>query len=120
MLLITAGGLWQLQSVRSGRPPAYRSAQSGIASLTPPDTPLSRAQPVLRWTPLEGARYRIRVLTPTLDVLDEAEEIVEPQYRLRDDVLRRIPSGSEMLWQVDAMVPGGAAASSPTFSVRVE
>jgi hypothetical protein len=120
LVLITAGGLWQLQSTRQTDTPAYRSAASAIASQLPAGRPLSRANPVLRWTPIADARYHVRVLTPSLDLLDEADEIREPAYRLRDEVLRRIPSGGEILWQVEAIVPGRASAASPTFSVRVE
>jgi hypothetical protein len=120
LLLITLGGLWQLQSMRRTDTPAYRSAASAIASRLPPGQPLSRANPVLRWTEIADARYHVRVLTPSLDLLDEADEIREPAYRLREDVLRRIPSGGEILWQVEAIVPGRASAASPTFSVRVE
>ena len=82
--------------------------------------PLSRAEPVLRWTGLEGARYRVRVLTPELELLDETEDLVEPAYRLREDVLGKVPAGGRILWQVEARVRGTPAVVSLTFSTQVE
>jgi hypothetical protein len=120
LVVVTAGALWQLQTTRSTQTPAYRSATSTIASRLPPGAPLPRANPVLRWTPIDDARYHVRVLTPSLDLLDEADEIRVPEYRLGADVLKRIPAGGEILWQVEAIVPGRASAVSPTFSTRVE
>ncbi len=44
---------------RSVEPPVYRSTeQRSIASLLPAGQPLSRNNPVLRWTGIDGARYR--------------------------------------------------------------
>jgi hypothetical protein len=112
---------WMFQPWQSFEEPAYRSVeQRSIASLVPADTPLRRAQPVLRWTAVEGARYRVRVLTAELDLLEEAEDLAAPQYALSADVLRRLPSGARILWQVEARIPGTAGLVSPTFSVRLE
>ena len=120
MLVLMVAAAWQFQPWRS-EPPVYRSAEPrSIASLLPPGDRLSREQPVLRWTALDGARYRVRVLTPDLDVLDEAEDLAAPEYRLPPAVLQRVPAGGRILWQVEARVPGTAAVVSPTFSVRLE
>ena len=120
MLLLVVAAAWQFQPWRSD-PPVYRGAEPrSIASLLPAGDRLSREQPVLRWTALDGARYRVRVLTPELDLLDEAEDLAAPEYRLPPDVLQRIPAGGRMLWQVEARVPGTAAVVSPTFSVQLE
>jgi hypothetical protein len=88
--------------------------------MLPPGAVLPRAQPVLRWTPVEGARYRVRVLTSDLDLLEEVEDLAAPEYRVSPDAVRRIPSGGRLLWQVEARVPGTAAVTSPTFSIQVE
>jgi hypothetical protein len=119
MLLLIVGAAW-FRPWRS-EAPVYRSAEPrAIASRLPADSRLSRDEPVLRWTALDGARYRVRVLTPDLDALDESEDLTAPEYRLRPDVLRRIPPGSRILWQVEARIPGTAAVMSPTFSLRVD
>jgi hypothetical protein len=88
--------------------------------LLPPAAALSRTQPVLRWTALDGAVYRVRVLTPELEVLEETSGLTTPEHTLGADVLRRIPSGGQILWQVEARIRGEAVVLSTTFSVRVE
>jgi hypothetical protein len=120
VLAVTLG--WQLFSDRTPTgPPVYRSGEPRtIASALPADVPLSRAQPVLRWTPLEGARYRVRVLTPELQVLVETGELTNPEYTLSAEVLRGIAPGGAILWQVEGRVQGRVVVTSPTFSVRVE
>jgi hypothetical protein len=120
MLLLIVGAAWLVQPWRS-ETPVYRGADPrSIRSLLTADTRLSRDQPVLRWTAVDSARYRVRVLTPDLNLLDESEELAAPEYRLRPDVLRAIPPGGRILWQVEARVSGTAGVTSPTFSVQVE
>jgi hypothetical protein len=113
---------WQVTDLlRDREEPAYRSVeQRQIESLLPANQPLARAAAVLRWTPVDGARYRVRVLTPSLDVLEVVEDLTRPEHALRADVLRAVPAGGQILWQVEAIVRGEAQLVSPTFSVRVE
>jgi hypothetical protein len=121
MVLIVVGVGSQLRFWHPADAPVYRSAESRrIASLLPAGKPLARAQPILRWTPVEGARYRVRVLTSNLELLEEAEDIAAPEYRVSPDAVRRVPPGGRLLWQVEARVPGSAPVTSPTFSARVE
>lgn len=119
-IALALGAAWQFQSWRD-EPPAYRGEEvRAIASALPADQPLSRARPELRWTPIEGARYRVRVLTPDLDVLAESGELTEPSYTLGPDVVSRIESGGDVLWQVEARTADGAPLVSPTFSTRLQ
>ena len=119
--VLVAGLTWQFVNPGGSPEPTYRSVeQRTITSLLPPAAVLARAQPVLRWTALEGARYRVRVLTPELQVLEEAGELTSPEHTLASDVLRRIPAGGEILWQVEGRIRGSGVVVSPTFSVRVE
>ena len=100
--------------------PAYRSAESRrIESRLRADA-LSRAEPVLRWTPVEGARYRVRVLTADLDLIEEAEDLAASEYRVSAGAMQRIGAGQRILWQVEARVPGTTPITSPTFSVQVQ
>ena len=121
-LLLAVGLGWRLFSPSTpGTPPGYRGGeQRAITSGVPAGAPLSRSQPVLRWSSIEGARYQVRVLTPELQVLVETGELTTPDYRLSDDVLRRVAPGGVILWQVDARIPGSGVITSPTFSVRLE
>lgn len=121
-IVLAAGLGWRLFS--PGGPtgtPGYRGGdQQAIASALPEGVPLSRAAPTLRWTGLENARYRVRVLTPELTVLVESGELTSPAYTLSEEVLRRVAPGASILWQVEARMPENAVVVSPTFSVRLE
>ena len=114
--------VWQVADPwRSADPPGYRSTeQRAIASLLPPDQPLSRRAPVVRWTGIDGARYRVTVLTPALDVVEDAGNLSATEYTLSADVVARFPAGSQLLWQVEARIAGEGNIVSPTFTVRVE
>jgi hypothetical protein len=119
-LLLVVGAAWLVRPWRS-EIPVYRGADPrSITSLLPGDTRLPRDQPVLRWTAIDDARYRVRVLTPDLTLLDESEELAAPEYRLGPNVLGAVPRGGRILWQVEARVSGSAAVTSPTFTVQVE
>ena len=120
MLVIVAGAAWLMLPWRAEAPVFRGGEPRSIASLLPDDVPLSRAEPVLRWTGIEDARYRLRVLTPDLELLDEAEDLAEPAYRLREGVLGKVPAGGRILWQVEGRVGGAPAVVSLTFSNRVE
>lgn len=101
--------------------PVYRSATgTTIASLLPEGEVLARREPVLRWTAIDGARYRVRVLSTALDPLVESDELATAEYRIPEAVLATLASGTEVLWQVEARAPDEAIAVSPTFTVRVE
>ena len=121
-MVLAAGLGWRL--IGPGGPtavPGYRGGeQRAIASALPQGVPLSRARPTLQWTPLEGARYRVRVLTPELAVLVESGELTTPAYTLSEDVLRRVTPGAVILWQVEARTADNAVVASPTFSVALE
>ena len=117
---IVAGAAWLFVPWRSGTPVFRTGEARTISSRLPAGERLVRAAPVLRWSPVEGARYRVRVLTADLDLLDESDDLAEPEYRLRDDVLQKIPSGARILWQVEARAGGAAVVVSPTFSVPLE
>ena len=121
-LLLAVGLGWRLFGPSTpGTPPVYRGAgQRAIASALPAGAPLSRSEPVLRWTSIEGARYQVRVLTPELQVLVETGPLTTPEYRLTDEVLRRVAPNGVILWQVEARIPGSGTITSPTFSARLE
>jgi hypothetical protein len=74
---------------------------------------------VLRWSGIDGARYRVRVLTADLQLIDESPETSERAYTLSPETLARIPPAASILWQVEARIPGEVVVTSPTFSNRV-
>ena len=119
MVAIAAGAAWQFQPW-SADAPVYRSAEPRtIESRLPEDVRLPRAEPVLRWSAIDGARYRVRVLTPELDLLDEAD-VAAPEYRLPPEVLRQIRARGAIFWQVEARVDGASPVVSPTFTASLE
>lgn len=120
-LVLAVGVGWRFGPWGTTSEPVYRSVEEqAITSGLADGAVLTRTAPVLRWTPIEGARYRVRVLTPDLDVLVEADELTEAEYTLGPEVLGRLAPGSQVLWQVEARAAGRGALESPTFTVRVE
>lgn len=121
-LVVAVGIGWQLIAPwGDSRAPVYRDTGSGqISSELAEHEPLPRSSPVLRWTAIEGARYRVRVLTADLEPVEEADGLTAASYTLSEDAMKRLPAGTQLLWQVEARLPGGATITSPTFGARVE
>ena len=121
--LVLAVGLgWQVIGPwGEPRAPVYRGTGGPqIASALAEHAALPRANPVLTWTGIEGARYRVRVLTADLEPLEEAEDLSVTSHALSADTVDRLPAGARLLWQVEARLPGGATVVSPTFGARLE
>jgi len=119
MILLAVGAGWWF--TRPSPDVVYRGGgQPAIVSTLPADTVLMRARPLLRWRGIEGARYRVRILTPELELLAESAELRESQYLVEKTVLERVPSGGRLLWQVEGRLRDGTVVMSPTFTARVE
>ncbi len=118
--VLAVGLAWPLVSGRPAGEPAYRSLETrALASALPPAATLVRAHPVLRWTGVEGARYRVRVLTKDLEVLEESAESPAREFTVSPESLRQVAPGDQLLWQVEARVPGEGLVVSPTFNIQV-
>jgi hypothetical protein len=118
--MVAVGLAWPSVSGRPAEEPAYRSLETrALASALPSTATLPRAQPVLRWTGVEGARYRVRVLTKDLEVLEESAESPAREFTVSPESLRQVAPGDPLLWQVEARVPGEALVVSPTFNIQV-
>jgi hypothetical protein len=118
VLLLAVAGTWLV--VRE--PPAGEVRdQPGvtIASLLGADATLSRDMFRLRWSAPAGSRYDVRVTTDDLRVIATATDLTAAEFALEPGLLAGLTSGSRVLWQVDAILPGGARVSSPTFAVTV-
>jgi hypothetical protein len=121
-VVLTLGIGWQFSGpARVATETVRRGVESrSITSALPPGATLPRGQPVLRWAGVAGARYRVRVLTPELEVVEVSAESDAVEYRLSDATMQRIDSGSYILWQVEGRIPGDSVIVSPTFRVRVD
>ena len=108
---------WGLLQGRRAVEPAYRGL--GARDRVGPAAgchPLSRApRPGVAWR----RSYRVRVFTGNLELIEESAESRAREFRAGPDSLRRFPAGGQMLWQVEARLPGEAITVSPTFSIRV-
>lgn len=119
MAVLAVGVGWRF--LGTSPEPVYRGSEvRTIGSSLAADAVLPRAQPVLRWTAVAGGRYRVRVLTPELELLEESPESTAVEHTVGAAALARVPPGGRILWQVEARVPEGGAIVSPTFSTRVE
>jgi hypothetical protein len=118
--VLVVGLGWQTISSPPPEEPAYRRVETRtMASALPREAVLSRANPVLRWTGIDGAKYRVTVLTTDLEVLEESAELAVPEHFLSERTLERLRPGTHVFWQVQARLPGEAVVVSPTFSIRV-
>lgn len=113
---------WQLTAPqRPADQPSYRGFNGPrIASALPPGVAITRVTPTLRWTGVEGARYRVRVLRTDLTVIAQSDELTLTEYTLKSGALDQIPAGAQILWQVTAHIPTEGIVESPTFYARVE
>ena len=119
VVLLAAGAAWQY--TRPTSDPVYRGSEArAVVSALPADATLPRAQPVLRWTGVEGARYRVRVLTPELELLEASAESPAVEHTIGADALQQVPAGGRIVWQVEARLSDGSTVVSPTFTARIE
>ena len=71
---------------------------------------------VLRWHPVDGAeRYSVTVMSPSLEVLYKAYALPIAELRVPPAALAGQPSAGQVLWRVQAVLPGGRVIESPVF-----
>ncbi len=117
--LLIAVGLYRTGGL-GPQAPTYREAEgNAIRSLLPADQALPRTGAVLRWSPLPGASYDVRMSTEDLRLVLTAESQKAAEYRIPESALAGLRPGSKLLWQVEAVFPDGSRRSSPTFTAVV-
>jgi len=118
-VLLAAGGSWLVMRDRAADVVREQPGVT-ITSLLGRDPTLAREMFRLRWTPAPaGSRYDVRVTTEDLRVIATASDLNAAEFMLEPDRLAALAPGARVLWQVDAVLPGGARVSSPTFVVMV-
>lgn len=101
--------------------PVVRGAEELVLRPDPAAEALDRGHPVLRWTGVpEGSRYTVVVSTRDLTVLYRRSGIAAPQLEIPPEALAGVPAGGEIVWRVEAIVPGGRRVSSGAFLSRVQ
>ena len=99
--------------VRGGNEPSLRAAPG--AEL------LARSHPVLRWTGAPyGSRYSVVVSTRDLTVLYRKSGLTIPELEIPAEALSGVPAGTDLVWRVEAIAPGGHRLSSGAFLSRLE
>lgn len=94
-----------------------------IQSLLPDGHELSREEFVLQWTPPDGEQnvhYRVTVTTESLQVVASTDGLVEPHYQVPAELLKGLPPGTSLRWQVEAVRANGSRVDSPTFLCRLK
>ncbi len=82
---------------------------------------LPRAAFELRWEGgPPGATFDVFVTTPELESIDQAHDLVEPQFRVPASALDGLAPGSLVLWRVTATTHDGRSASSVAFETIVQ
>jgi hypothetical protein len=121
VVALLAAGVWFTVGQGPAPAPIVRGAGDGrgIVSLLPEGEPLDRAEPVLRWATAEGdapmgTTYDV-VVTADLRQVAEAGDLTEPTFRIPDEALSGLPSGTELQWQVEAVTPAGDRLRSVTI-----
>lgn len=126
VLAALAAGLWWTVVTVPDEPPVYRAAgEAEIVSLLSEGEPLRRNEAVLRWRlgqdgAPEGTTYDLVVSGEDLQPLAEADELGEPSYQVPTEALESLPPGAQILWRVEAHLPDGRSARSPTFTTPLE
>jgi hypothetical protein len=118
--LLIAVGVYRVNQPTQA--PTYREAQhTGIRSLLPEGQALPREAAVLRWSPLAGAvSYDVQVSTEDLHTVAAAKGQTGTEYRIPQSALSGLPSGTRLLWQVDAVRADGTHENSQTFATTVK
>jgi hypothetical protein len=121
-LAIVAVGVWQLRDSPGPREPVYRAADNGtVRSHVPRDRPLPRSDFVLRWS-IDGevSHYDLLVSTDALDPIAEVQGLTESEHRLDPRLLDGLEPGAKLIWQIEAVRPGGVRVRSDTFVTAVD
>lgn len=100
----------------------YRTeATPAIRSLVSDGQPVPRDHLVLRWTPAdEGAKYAVEIATEDLSVVDRGENLTTNEYLVPERALDRFPSGTRLVWQVQATMPTGRTIRSAAFIISLQ
>ena len=100
--------------------PVIRGTEGTTLRADPATATLDRGHPVLRWSGApEGSRYTVVVSTRDLTVLYRRSGVVGTELELPPEALAGVNPGTEIVWRIEAIAPGGRRISSEAFVSRV-
>ncbi len=100
--------------------PQYRANADTDAPSSLVGDSLPRARLVLRWSGSGAdASYTLRVMTTSLEPLLVKEDLRQTEYLVPASALVGVAADAELLWQVEALWPGGRRETSPSYVLRV-
>ena len=101
--------------------PQYRDAAHQLAPVSRTGDRLSRNSAVLRWSPgPEGSTYAVRLTTADLVLVLEKQDITGVELAVPAAMLEKLPSGEQLLWQVEVRLPNGQRIASQTYVVTLD
>lgn len=125
-IALTAIGVYcgqYLQVLQETITPAYRAgAQAGAQATIQSRVPavLPRSHCLLQWYEVQKAvSYDIRVSTAELKEVAQARGLKKPEFLVPESGLAGVPAGSQIDWQVDALLADGARLPSKTFLTTI-
>lgn len=120
LLAVGVGGLVFRHTPESRFRGESETSTQQAEGVTPDGAVLPRDEFVLRWPATEGAEYELLVMTEDGDKLETESGLRDPEFRVRPEVLRDLPSGSIVVWQFQVADPVKGKSLSPSFTVYVE
>ena len=100
--------------------PQYRATAAADVPQSLVGDSLPRAQLLLRWSGSgAAARYTLRVMTTSLEPVLIQEDLRETEYLVPMSAIAGVAADSDLLWQVEVVLPGGRHETSPSYVLRV-
>lgn len=119
VLAVGVGGWFFHQTPESNFRGAQKELQQTL-SFNLDGAALSRDDFVLRWEPTSGTTYKITVMNRFGDFLVTKSDLESPEFRVPPEALKKLPSGSEVLWQVEVADPEKGTRLLGIFSTYVD
>jgi hypothetical protein len=120
LAIVSAAAALAFVLLRPAEPSVDRGRTGNAALSARMPTTLPRDGFRLQWTPAgEGARYQVLVTSTDLTVVDRASALSATEYQVPASRLASFPSGTTLLWRVEARLPDGKTLSSAATAVTV-
>ena len=100
--------------------PQYRANAAADVPKSLVGTELPRSKLLLRWSgSATDASYTLRVMTTSLEPILIKEGLRQTEYLVPASALAGMAADGELLWQVEALLPGGRRETSQSYVLKV-